>query len=402
MGLEGIRHLDDLEVEGKYVFVRVDFNVPLDEKQRITDDERIVRALPTLKRLAERGSKLIVASHLGRPKGKVVPKLSMVPIGEKLSELLKFEVYVPDAPTGDASKKIINDLRSEQVCLLENLRYDPREKANDEDFARELAQSVDVYVNDAFGAAHRAHASVSALPRLMQERGVGLLLAKEIATLSNLIKAPERPFVAVLGGAKVADKLGVIESLIEKCSAICIGGAMANTLLAAQGHKLGKSKLEADWLAGGRTLMERAERQGVRILLPRDLRVATSLDAQQAEVVPVTGVAANQMALDIGPETEKAFRDAIFSAKTVFWNGPMGLFENPIFAQGSFSVAKSLSEAPGLTVVGGGDSASALRKAEKGALVPLVDFVSTGGGAALEMIEGKKLPGVEALRYSEG
>ena len=286
--LDGILSIEDLELEGTRVFIRVDFNVPLDKKTRtITDDERIRAALPTIKYAVEKGAKVILASHLGRPKGKAVPELSMEPVGARLAELGGWEVHVPDDCVGDAAKKVVQDLRDGQVCLLENLRYHDEEEANDEAFAKELAALADMYVNDAFGAAHRAHASVDALPKLMQSRAMGYLLAKEIESLGKVVEAPEKPFVAVLGGAKVADKIGVIESLLEKCDAICIGGAMANTLLAARGADMKASKVETDWLAHGRTLLEKARDKGVDILLPQDVVVAAGLDASEGKTVSV-------------------------------------------------------------------------------------------------------------------
>ncbi|MCA9597481.1 MAG: phosphoglycerate kinase [Myxococcales bacterium] len=400
--LDGILSIEDLELEGTRVFIRVDFNVPLDKKTRtITDDERIRAALPTIKYAVEKGAKVILASHLGRPKGKAVPELSMEPVGARLAELGGWEVHVPDDCVGDAAKKVVQDLRDGQVCLLENLRYHDEEEANDEAFAKELAALADMYVNDAFGAAHRAHASVDALPKLMQSRAMGYLLAKEIESLGKVVEAPEKPFVAVLGGAKVADKIGVIESLLEKCDAICIGGAMANTLLAARGADMKASKVETDWLAHGRTLLEKARDKGVDILLPQDVVVAAGLDASEGKTVSVGEVPADTMALDVGPATVEAFRGRVLKAKTVFWNGPMGVFENAPFAGGTRGVAQALADSPAFTVVGGGDSAAALRKFGDG-LEEKMSFISTGGGAALELIEGKKLPGVEALRLIRG
>lgn len=399
--LDGIVSVSELEeLAGKRVFVRVDFNVPLDKKTgTITDDERIRAALPTVEHLVKTGAKVILASHLGRPKGKPSKELSLEPVGARLSELTGWEVHLPDDCVGDAAKKVIQDLREGQVVLLENLRFHDEEEANDEEFAKKLAALCDVYVNDAFGAAHRAHASVEALPRLVRTRAMGFLLEKEIQSLARVVESPERPFVAVLGGAKVTDKLGVIEALLERCDAICIGGAMANTLLAARGADMKASKLESDWLAAGRTLLEKAEKKGVSVVLPFDVTVAESLEAQSGSTVKVGEVPAGHMALDVGPATVEAFRGHILKAKTVFWNGPMGLFENPAFAAGTRGVAQALCDSAAFTVVGGGDSAAALRQA---GMDDKVSFVSTGGGASLELIEGKKLPGVEALRLVRG
>lgn len=396
--LDGIRCIDELELAGKRVFIRVDFNVPQDKKTRaITDDERIRAALPTVKHAVAAGAKVILASHLGRPKGKPAPEFSMEPVGARLAELTGFEVHVPDDCVGEAPKKVVQDLREGQVVLLENLRFHAEEEKNDEAFAKELAILTDVYVNDAFGAAHRAHASVEALPRMMRERAIGFLMKNEVTNLSKVLETPEKPFVAVLGGAKVTDKIGVIESLLGKCSAICIGGAMANTLLAAKGHDMKASLVEKDFLAAARTLLEKARDKGVDIVLPSDVVVAASTEAESGATVAVSAVPDGSLALDVGPATVEAFKKRVLDAKMVFWNGPMGLFENKAFAAGTNAMAHALAETRAFTVVGGGDSAAALRKAGSG-LEQKISFVSTGGGAALELLEGQKLPGVEALR----
>ena len=400
--LDGIACIDELELAGQKVFIRVDFNVPLDKKTRaITDDERIRAALPTVKHAVEAGAKVILASHLGRPKGKPTPEFGMEPVGARLAELTGFEVFVPDDCVGEAAKKVVQDLRDGQVVLLENLRFHAEEEKNDEAFAKELAALCTIYVNDAFGAAHRAHASVEALPRLMPTRAMGFLMKNEVSNLSKVLETPEKPFVAVLGGAKVTDKIGVIESLLAKCSAICIGGAMANTLLAAKGHDMKASLVEKDFLAAARTLLEKARDKGIEIVLPSDVVVAAGTDATSGTTIGVGSVPDGTMALDIGPATLDAFKKHVLGAKTVFWNGPMGLFENPAFAAGTSGMARALAEAPGFTVVGGGDSAAALRQAGDG-LEAKIRFVSTGGGAALELLEGQKLPGVEALRTTRG
>ena len=400
--LDGIACIDELELAGQKVFMRVDFNVPLDKKTRaITDDERIRAALPTVKHAVEAGAKVILASHLGRPKGKPTPEFGMEPVGARLAELTGFEVFVPDDCVGEAAKKVVQDLRDGQVVLLENLRFHAEEEKNDEAFAKELAALCTIYVNDAFGAAHRAHASVEALPRLMPTRAMGFLMKNEVSNLSKVLETPEKPFVAVLGGAKVTDKIGVIESLLAKCSAICIGGAMANTLLAAKGHDMKASLVEKDFLAAARTLLEKARDKGIEIVLPSDVVVASGTDATSGTTIGVGSVPDGTMALDIGPATLDAFKKHVLGAKTVFWNGPMGLFENPAFAAGTSGMARALAEAPGFTVVGGGDSAAALRQAGDG-LEAKIRFVSTGGGAALELLEGQKLPGVEALRTTRG
>ncbi|MBX3126375.1 MAG: phosphoglycerate kinase [Polyangiaceae bacterium] len=398
--LDGIASVTDLELAGERVFIRVDFNVPLDKKTgAITDDERIVAALPTILHVAKAGAKVILASHFGRPKGKPNPAYSLEVVGARLAELTKMEVHVPDDCIGEAPRKVISDLREGQLCLLENLRFHEAEEQNDDAFAKELASLCTVYVGDAFGAAHRAHASVDALPRMMPKRAMGFLVAREVESLARVVETPERPFVAVLGGAKVTDKLGVIEALLDKCDCLCIGGAMANTLLAARGYDMRASLLEQDLVARGRTLFEQAEKKGVKLLLPSDVVTGGSLEATSGSTVAVAMLADGQLALDIGPATVAAFRAQILAAKTVFWNGPMGLFENPAFAAGTTGVASALVDSAAFTVVGGGDSAAAIRAA---GLAARVSFVSTGGGAALELVEGKKLPGIEALRLVRG
>jgi phosphoglycerate kinase len=395
--VEGIRSIDQLELSGKRVFIRVDYNVPLDGEKRITDDERIARSIPTIKHVADAGAKVVLASHLGRPKGKADAEFSLEPCGARLSELTGYEVLLPDDCLGDAAKKVVSDLRKNQVVLLENLRFHAEEEKDDEGFARELASLADIYVNDAFGAAHRAHASVHALPLLMRERAMGFLLKDELVSLRRVTDAPERPFVAVLGGAKVADKIGVIEALLDKCDALCIGGAMANTLLAAEGADMRASRVEKDKLALSRTLIEKARSKGVDIVLPVDVVAASGLDSTSGTVKPANGLQEGDMALDIGPKTVELFAARIAKAKTVFWNGPMGLFEKEPFSKGTFAVANAIAASTCFSVVGGGDSAAAVRAAGD-QVAAKMGFISTGGGAALELIEGKKLPGVEALR----
>lgn len=393
--LDGITSVRDLEVTGRRVFVRVDFNVPLDGKT-VTDDTRVRAAIPTLRHLLERGARVIIASHLGRPKGGPEPKYSMEPAAAKLAELMNIEVLLADDCIGDGPKKVVGDLRDGQIACLENLRFHAEEEKNDELFAKELVKFAEVYVNDAFGAAHRAHASVAALPRLVRERGAGLLLEAELSALGRVRGEPERPFVAVLGGAKVSDKIAVLDALLTKVDVLAIGGAMANTFLAAKGNNMGKSLVEEDKLALARTILTRAEERKIRVVLPEDFVVATDLKATSGRTVAAGEIRADEMALDIGPKSVALIAAASAGAKTVFWNGPMGLFENPAFAGGTLGVTKALAGLDeAFTIVGGGDSVAAVQEA---GLADRFKHVSTGGGASLELIEGRKLPGVEALR----
>jgi phosphoglycerate kinase len=405
MKLTGIKFVEDLNKDGalkdKRVFIRVDFNCPLDKKTgAITDDARIREAIPTIKYCVDAGAKVVIASHMGRPKPGKHDGLSLEVCGARLSELTGYEVHLPEDCIGDAPKKVIHDLRTGQVCLLENLRFHEEEEKDDENFARQLAELCDVYVDDAFGCVHRAHASVHALPRMMRDRAAGFLLKKELECLSRVVDKPAKPYVAVLGGSKVSDKIDVVETLLGLCDTLIIGGAMANTFLKARGLDTRASRVEEDKLPLARTILDKARSKGVEVLLPVDVVVAPGLDSTTGEAVSVDAIPEKMMALDVGPRSVELFGKAINKAKTVLWNGPMGLFETPAFSRGTFAIAEIMSKAPGFTVVGGGDSAAAVKQAGE-EIARGFDHISTGGGASLELIEGKKLPGVEALRTSE-
>ncbi len=385
----------DVEVTGKRVLVRVDFNVPLDQHGNVADDTRIRASLPTVRYLVERGAKVILASHLGRPKGKIDERYRLDPVAQRLQELLGKPVVKVDECVGEVPKAAIARMRPKDVLLLENVRFYPGEEKNDEQFARRLAELADLYVNDAFGAAHRAHASTAGVARFLPAVA-GFLMEKEITILSQALENPERPFLAILGGAKVSDKIGVCENLLKKADALIIGGGMANTFLKARGFEMGKSLLEADKVELARVLLEKAENRGVDFLLPVDLVVALAADPDaRLKVVPASAVPAEWMALDIGPESVNAFREVIKKARTVVWNGPMGVFEMAPFRTGTFEIARALAQSEAVTIVGGGDTASAV---EKAGVAGKMTHISTGGGASLEFLEGKILPGVAALQ----
>jgi phosphoglycerate kinase len=391
-----IRYIDDMQLTGKRVFIRVDFNVPLEGK-RVTDDTRIREALPTIRRALEMGGKVILASHLGRPKG-VDPKLSLEPVAARLAELLgaRHEVVLADDCVGDGVKKQVTQLKEGQVLLLENLRFHKEEEANDEAFSKELAQLADVYVNDAFGTAHRAHASTAGMVPFVKEKAAGFLMRKELEYLGGVLKAPEKPFVAILGGAKVSDKIKVIENLLPKVDALLIGGAMAYTFLKAQGLEVGKSRVEEDKLSLATRLLDTAQRLGSSLLLPIDHVCGTELtEKSEAREVPDRAIPADLIGLDIGSKTRKLYAERIGGAKTVVWNGPMGLFEVSKFAAGTKAVAEAMAfNRDATTVIGGGDSAAAVQEF---GLAEKMSHVSTGGGASLEFLEGRELPGVKAL-----
>jgi phosphoglycerate kinase len=384
----------DIEVAGKRVLVRVDFNVPLDDKRNITDDRRIQAALPTIKYLLDKGAKVILMSHLGRPKGSPVAKYSLTPAAARLEELLDMPVTKMGDCIGEMVQGAVTGMPIGHVIMLENVRFYPQEEKNDPDFAKQLAVLGEIYVNDAFGSAHRAHASTEGVAHYMPAVA-GFLMQKELDYLGKAITNPERPFLAILGGAKVADKIPVIDSLLEKVDELIIGGGMAYTFFKAQGYEIGTSLLDSEGLDLAKNAIEKAKAKGVKLYLPEDVVVATEFkeDAEK-KVVPATGIPADWMGMDIGPKTVEKFAAAIKNAKTVVWNGPMGVFEMPRFAEGTRAIAQAMADSSATTIVGGGDSAAAV---EQMGFADKMSHVSTGGGASLEFLEGKKLPGVEAL-----
>ncbi|MDD6072885.1 MAG: phosphoglycerate kinase [Clostridium sp.] len=393
------KSVDDINVKGKRVLVRCDFNVPLKEG-KITDENRLVAALPTIKKLIADGGKVILCSHLGKPKGEPKPELSLAPVAVRLSELLGQEVKFAADPevVGPNAKAAVEAMKDGEVVLLENTRYRAEETKNGEAFSKDLASLCDVYVNDAFGTAHRAHCSNVGVTQYVDTAVVGYLMQKEIDFLGNAVNNPVRPFVAILGGAKVADKLNVISNLLEKCDTLIIGGGMAYTFLKAQGKEIGKSLVDDSKIDYCKEMIEKAEKLGKKLLLPVDTTVVAEfpnpIDAPvEVENVSVDAIPADKEGVDIGTETAKLFADAVKSAKTVVWNGPMGVFENPTLAKGTIAVAKALAETEATTIIGGGDSAAAVNQLGFG---DKMTHISTGGGASLEFLEGKELPGVAA------
>ncbi len=389
----------DVDWNGKRALVRVDFNVPLDANGNITDDTRIRAALPTIRYLLEHGASVVLMSHLGRPKKKVVESMRLRPAAERLFELLPEaqEVKKTEVTTGPAAEAAASALKPGQVLLLENTRFDPREEANDQEMAQELAKLGDVYVNDAFGSAHRAHASTEGVARYLPAVA-GFLMEAELSALFGALSDPQRPFITIIGGAKISDKIGVIENLLSKVNALMIGGGMANTFLLARGCNLGDSLVETESVDTARSLIDKAHAANVNLMLPTDAVIADAFkaDAQQ-KVVPANEVPSGWRILDIGPETVKTFSNTIKEAKTIIWNGPMGVFEMEPFAKGTFAIAQAMAEAAAkgaMTIIGGGDSVSAV---EQSGLADKMGHISTGGGASLELLEGQELPGVAAL-----
>lgn len=396
----------DLEVRGRRVLVRVDFNVPLEEHGdhvHITDDTRIREALPTIRYLREQGAKTILMSHLGRPKGQRAEKYSLRPLADYLHSLLGCPVLFSHETTGKIPEQIIASLRDGDVALLENLRFQPEEEANDAKFAEALARLGDLYVNDAFGAAHRAHASTAGITKFISQSAMGFLLEKELKYLHEELDRPAKPFLVILGGAKVSDKIGVLKALMEKADTILIGGAMANTFFQAQGIPVGKSRVESDKLDLARELMDLARQKKVNLVLPVDAREAQEIRAgtptrNTSRLSPQSGISDGWLALDIGDATIALFQQEIAKAKTILWNGPVGVFEIPDFSKGTFAIAEALAQSRATTVIGGGDSVTAVKQA---GLADGMTFISTGGGASLELLEGKELPGVAALSKKE-
>jgi len=387
--------LNDIDVKGKRVFCRVDFNVPINEDGSVGDDTRITAALPTIRHIIDNGGRLILASHLGRPKGAADPKYSLAPVAPYLAKLLGRPVAMAPDCIGPKVAALVDYLQDGDVLLLENVRFHKGETDNDPEFCRQLAAFADIYVNDAFGTAHRAHASTEGVARLVESAAAGFLMEKELDYLVGALANPKKPFIAIIGGAKVSDKILVIENLLGKVDQLIIGGGMAYTFLKAQGYEIGKSLVEPDRLEMARELLGRAVKSGVEILLPLDHLAADEFAADSFyQVSGNEEFPENAMGLDIGPETIKVFSEAISAAGTVVWNGPMGVFEFDAFAEGTCSIARALADSPALSIVGGGDSVAAVNKT---GLAEQMTHISTGGGASLELLEGKVLPGIAAL-----
>ncbi len=393
--------IEDIDVNNKKVLVRCDFNVPLDENKNITSDNRIVAAIPTIKYLMEHGAKVILCSHLGRPKGKVNPDFSLAPVAKRLSELLNKDVKLAEDIVGESAKKLTSEMQAGDVVLLENVRFDEREEKNDSEFSKELASLTDgIYVNDAFGTAHRAHCSTEGISHFVDIAVEGYLMEKEVSELSSAISNPERPFVSILGGLKVSDKIGVIENLLTKVDKILIGGAMACTFFKAMGYEIGDSKCEDDKLDEANRILKLAEEKNVKLVLPVDSHIANdfSNDAEDKFIDIKDGVPAGWEILDIGPKTQELFEEELKDAKTIVWNGPLGVNEFDNYRIGTEKIAKAIASSNAKCIIGGGDSAAAVKKIQKEANTTFDNiYISTGGGASLEFLEGKDLPGIACL-----
>ncbi|MDU1320239.1 MAG: phosphoglycerate kinase [Clostridium botulinum] len=390
------KSIEDIDVKGKKVLVRCDFNVPLSEG-KITDENRLVGALPTIKYLMEKGAKIILCSHMGKPKGEPKKELSLLPVAKRLSEMLNKEVIFADDDNvvGENAKKSVKDMKDGDIVLLQNTRYRKEETKNEEVFSKELASLADLFVNDAFGTAHRAHCSTVGVTNYLKEAACGYLIQKELKFLGNAVEKPERPFVAILGGAKVSDKINVINNLLDKVDILIIGGGMGYTFLKSQGYTVGDSLLEEDKVEYAKEMINKAKEKGVNLLLPVDITIADRFDKDAKPIITEDqNVGEGYMGLDIGPKTAKMYSDAIKSAKTVIWNGPMGVFEFKNFANGTIEVAKAMADSDAVTIIGGGDSAAAVNILGFG---DKMTHISTGGGASLEFLEGKELPGIAAL-----
>jgi phosphoglycerate kinase len=386
--------IEDLNIKGKRLFIRADFNVPLDENLVITDDSRIRSTLPTINYAIDEGAKVILASHLGRPKGKVDPKYSLAPVAKRLQRLLNKEVIFVEDCVGPRVENAISKMKEGDVVLLENLRFHPEEEKNDETFAKALADLCDYFINDAFGAAHRAHASTAGIAKYVTS-AAGFLLKKEIEYLKGVVNNPVRPFVAILGGAKVSGKIGVLENLADKVDKVIVGGGMAYTFLKAKGYEVGDSLVETEMLDLARKIMDKLKHKGVKFYLPVDSVIAETIDQYaETKIVPNQELPKGWKALDIGPASVKLFVEALQNAKTIIWNGPMGVFEIDSFSRGTMAIARAVADAYALTIVGGGDTDFAVHKA---GVSDSISFISTGGGASLELLEGKDLPGISSL-----
>ena len=395
-----MKRIQDISVADKRTFFRVDFNVPLDEYQNITDDTRIRAVLPTLKYALDRNAKLIIASHLGRPKGKAVPEMSLSPVAKRLGRFLEKDVQMATDCIGDDVKKLISGMNSGDVVLLENLRYHPQEQKNDDAFAKELASLCDVYVNDAFAVSHRVNASVAAITKHAPVSAAGFLLQKELDYFEQAMAEPQRPLVAIVGGAKVSGKLEALENMIQYVDKFIIGGAMANTFLKSMGYAMGASKVEDDLVEVAGIIMRKSAEKGIRLYLPADAVVASHFDPEaEIKKVPVQEIPQDWMVMDIGPATSLLYAEAIYDAKTIIWNGPMGVFEMDAFSRGTIAMVRNVADSYALTIVGGGDTDVAVHKAGES---ERITYISTGGGAFLTLLEGKTLPGVAALNAADG
>ena len=394
----GIRRVDEIKLKGKRVFIRGDFNVPLSEKNEITDDTRIRLSLPTIRFVIEGGGKSILTSHLGRPKGKRDSKFSLAPVADRLSQLLEKQVSLAPDCIGEEVQKQIERMKEGEVILLENLRFHPEEEKNEVNFSKALASLCDVYINDAFGAAHRAHASTEGMTKYVKTVAAGFLMLKEIESLEKALINPQKPHVAILGGAKVSDKIGVVENLLNRVTTLLIGGGMAYTFLKAKGFEVGKSLVEENQIDFSLDLLKRAEGK-IRLILPDDHVAAERMDTQARRQIVRNGrIPKDWVCLDIGPETIRVFSEEIRLARTIVWNGPMGVFEMEPFSEGTFAIARAIADSSAFSIVGGGDSVAAVNKA---GVADKIGHISTGGGASLEFLEGKKLPGIEAIRRNK-